>query len=198
MNNLKEYLEAKKDGFKKTAKRAAITGLVAATILTGAAGLTSCDKDSVQAETKPGVTETVKTSAVEIANSIESKMKETKPNFKLDQVGVVGVDGSYSITIQDLFDKEDGDAEMIGNSKIQFDYDIDKDTFDKIFNLANASKDNSIEVKVINDYYGQEIIQIRLTSENFDKWESILTIVQNHIKESAPSNVVDFAPIMGD
>ena len=195
MNNLKEYLEAKKDGFKKTAKKAAITGLVAATILTGAAGLTSCDKDPVQAETKPGVTEVVKPTVDEVISSIESNVKEIKDNFELDGLNVVNNGGKCRFVLQDIDEATIDDEDELG-MKFLVAYSVSEDFFNKVYNKVQGNENENLSIIEMNGIIG---VSFKKEAIKDERYADILAEIQSIVESNEPSYYEDYeAPIMGD
>ena len=195
MNKLEEYLEAKKDGFKETAKKAAITGLVAATILTGAAGLTSCDKDSVEAETKPCVTDVVKPAIGEVVSSIESNIKEIKDNFELDRFNVVNNGGKCRFVLQDIDEATIDDEDELG-MKFLVAYSVSEDFFNKVYNKVQGNENENLSIIEMNGIIG---VFFKKEAIKDERYADILAEIQSIVESNEPSYYEDYeAPIMGD
>lgn len=172
MNNLKEYLEAKKDGFKKTAKRAAITGLVAATILTGAAGLTSCEKDPVHADTSTTQTQVETKSVDQIVSELEQFYeKEGKP-FELQEISVTKVDDYYALSLKEL-----NDEGLLRKGVI---YDVSSEFYDKIKEMSKSRKG----INILEEDRGYDFGRITISGEAIKNNDNadILGIIFNETK----------------
>lgn len=195
MNNLKEYLEAKKDDFKKTAKRAAITGLVAATILTGAAGLTSCDKDPVHADT--GTTQGSLNPTLQPVNKIENIFKEQKQSFQLDYLAVSLYDGICIIDVVEMPNEED-----FGSATAWGVYNSTEEFFNKIYAMVEANPNGinitSKEVKDPLSGTSSKQVSIELNKQALNNNPEVVELIYSEIKDKE-AEFEDFeAPVMGD
>lgn len=195
MNKLQEYLEAKKDGFKKTAKRAAITGLVAATILTGAAGLTSCEKDPVHADTS--TTQSSVNPTLQPANKIENIFKEKKESFQLDYLAVSLYKGECIIDVVEMPNEED-----FGGATAWGVYHSTEEFFNKIHAMVEANpngiKITSKEIKDPLNGTSSEQVSIGLYKQALNNNPEVVELIYSEIKDKE-AEFEDFeAPIMGD
>lgn len=188
MNKLQEYFEAKKGGFKKTAKRAAITGLVAATILTGAAGLTSCEKDPVHADTSTTQTRVETKSVDQIVSELEHFYeKEGKP-FELQEISVIKIDDYYSLSLSELRDN--------GLCLKGAEYDVSSEFYDKIKEMSKSRKG----INILEEDRGFDFGRITISEEAIKNNDNadILGIIFNETKTNGTLRYDEEIPDMAD
>lgn len=181
MSNFKDYLEAKKGSIKDKAKKAAITGLVAATILTGAAGLTGCDKEPVQAGTEGAV------------EAIESKVRGIKDNFEFDSFNVVNNGGECRIVLHDRDEATVNDESSLG-LKFIITYDVTEDFYNEVYEKVQGD-----ENVLVSSLYGVKGIMFEPEAMKDEKYADILAEIKNIVANNEPSYYEDYeAPVMGD
>lgn len=166
MNSLKKHLETEKENFKKAVKRAAIAGLVAATIVTGAAGLTGCAKDS----------------AVDPASKIENIFKEQKQSFQLDYLAVCKYKGECVIDVVEMPDETD-----FMNATAWGVYYSTEDFFNKIYDIVesnpNGIKIETREIKNPLEGTSSESIEIRFNKQALKDNPDVVELIYSEIKD---------------
>ncbi len=150
--DIKKYLEEKKGNVTKKAKQVALTGLAAATILGGVAGLTSCDRN-IEADDTPAKTGLQEPISVgyPVIESIENLFKDQKEDFDLNYVGVNKYKEQYWI---DLIQKQNdnlADALAWGSCV------IDEESYNQLYALyeKNPGKIKAVEREIIDKATGE-------------------------------------------
>lgn len=141
--NIKKNLDSKKVVLSKSIQKVMIMVLIAATILTATAGLTSCNK---QGSAK---------SAEQLVDEIENYYAEKGNEFELQEISLTKVgDFHYGLFFSEL--KEDGLVLKSAN------YDISEKFYNKILKLAKSRPGIKINERDDLDY---EYVTITLDAE---------------------------------
>lgn len=136
--DIKKYLEEKKDNVTKKAKQVALTGLAAATILGGVAGLTGCEQKDFS-----------DINYSDMMSMLEEDFKKCYENFEYDYIGVFENNKKYYLAFLN-----EETAENVS-------YLITRSQYKIIKNCVEILKDNK-SVKVMENgavYFLKEVLE---------------------------------------
>lgn len=179
--DIKYYIQNKKDLFIDKARKIAVTGLATATVLTGAAALSSCDRNTPADPTSNYETVDLSgaSSAIECKSAIEDYYKAQNEKFEVDEIYISKTEMldivSYAMHLSD-YDENNTDVNFKFASA---DFTNTEDLFNSIYSLIN--QDNSSIKIVYNETFNHTAIILDKNALVDDNNAEILKLIYNEI-----------------